>query len=212
MVDIHVQHVTYEDIVFKPSDEQIQADCHQPYAGHENGCANYGTTYGCPPHAPKLAEFKEILAAYTHFYLVYGEVELAGDPKQDKAIYATMQEHVDAFVNFMQDSIPDLFIIHGYGCHYCERVGVGKCTCPKKPCRHPGKRTYSLSVALDIVSTMNSAGISMEMNPARGTKVFRRIGFVASKLPVDIDERVKEFELDVPEQPATGGSRGKKSK
>ncbi len=194
MVDLHVKPITFDEIIFKASDEQIQADCHQPYAGHDSGCSSYGTTYGCPPHAPDLATFKSTLAKHKFFYLIYAEVELAGDARQDKVKYAEIQMHVDAFIEFLQDSVPGLFIIHGYGCHYCERVSEGKCTCPDEPCRHPEKRTYSLSVALDIVSTMNTAGISMDLNPAKGKKVFRRIGFVASKAPLEVEMLIKEFD------------------
>ncbi|MEX2684311.1 MAG: DUF2284 domain-containing protein [Candidatus Sigynarchaeota archaeon] len=194
MVELHVQPITYEGIVFKASDEQIRSDCHQPFSGHGSGCPNFGTTYGCPPHAPGLAAFKSTLAGYTHFYLVYAEVELSGNTLQDKGKYASIQVHVDAFINFVQDTVPGLFIIHGYGCHYCERVSEGKCTCPGEPCRHPDKRTYSLSVAIDIVATMNAAGISMEMNPAKGSRVYRRIGLVASKVPLDLAKLIHDFD------------------
>ena len=194
MVELHVRPITYEGIVFKASDEQIRSDCHQPFAGHDGGCPNYGTTYGCPPHAPGLATFKSMLVEHAHFYLVYAEVELARDALQDKAKYASIQMQVDSFIDFVQDSVPGLFIIHGYGCHYCERVSEGKCTCPGEPCRHPDKRTYSLSVAIDIVSTMNAAGIPMEMDPSKGSRRFRRIGFVASKAPLDFTRLIHDFE------------------
>jgi predicted metal-binding protein len=131
--------------------------------GHDNGCSNYGTTYGCPPHAPKLAAFKSILAEYKYFYLVYGEVELAGDPRKDKTKYADMQVHVDAFVEFLQDNVPGLFIIHGYGCHYCKRVSEGKCTCPDEPCRHPEKLTYSLCKTRCTTRARNA----LNVNPKR---------------------------------------------
>ncbi|MBN2151848.1 MAG: hypothetical protein JW839_10405 [Candidatus Lokiarchaeota archaeon] len=194
MVDLHVRPIAFDGIVFKQSDERIRADCHQPFAGLANGCPNYGTTYGCPPHAPDLAAFKSALAGYATFYLIYAEAELSGDAVQDKAKYASIQMHVDAFIDFMQDSIPGIFIIHGYGCHYCKRVSEGRCTCPDEPCRHPDKRTYSLSVALDIVATMNAAGIPMELDPAKGSRVYRRIGFVASKEDIDFNRLIKEFE------------------
>ncbi len=194
--NIHVTAIPFESIAFKESDEQVRRDCHQPYAGHDGGCPNFGKTYGCPPHAPDLETFKARLAEHAFFYLVHAEVALGPDATQEKPAYATIHLLVDAFMEFLQDKMQDLFIIHGYGCHYCERVNEGRCTCPDAPCRHPDKRTYSLSVALDIVSTMNAAGIPMEKNPLTGSKVFRRIAFVASKSPVNMEGLVKEFESD----------------
>ncbi len=194
MAELRVRPIAFDGIVFKASDEQIRSDCHQPYAGHDDGCPNFGTTYGCPPHAPDLAAFKSILAEHAHFYLVYAEAELASDPLQDKAKYAGIHMQVDAFIEFLQDNVPGIFLIHGYGCHYCERIMEGKCTCPSEPCRHPDKRTYSLSVAIDIVSTMNAAGIPMERDPAKGSRVYRRISFVASKVPLDFKKLIHDHD------------------
>ena len=197
MSRLHAKQVPLGGIVFKPSDEQVRADCLQPFAGHEEGCPNFGTTYGCPPYAPTIDEFKAILAEYRYFYLVYGEIVLGSDtidPAEDKTKYASLQLEVDSFIMFLQDTVENLFIIHGYGCHYCERVGEGSCACPDEPCRHPEKRTYSISVAFDIVATMNEAGIPMELNPADGSRVYRRIALVASKESLQFDQLFHEFE------------------
>ena len=198
MSSLHVKQIEYDGIAFKPSDEQVRADCLAPFAGHEDGCPNYGTTYGCPPHAPTVDEFKAMLAEYTCFYLVYGEVELGNEGDSDaageRAKYASMQMELDSFMLFLQDTIEDVFIIHGYGCHHCERVGEGACTCPDEPCRHPDKRTYSISVAFDIVATMNQAGIPMELDPSSGSRVYRRIAFVASREALDFDHLLEMFE------------------
>jgi predicted metal-binding protein len=197
MSPLQAMQISLDGIVFKPSDEQVRADCLAPFAGHELGCPNYGTTYGCPPYAPSIDEFKVILAEYRFYYLVYGEIVLGSDtvdPVEEKAKYAAMQLEVDSFIMFLQDTLENVFIIHGYGCHYCERVGEGSCACPDEPCRHPEKRTYSISVAFDIVATMNTAGIPMELNPADGSHVYRRISIVASKERLQFDRLFQEFE------------------
>jgi predicted metal-binding protein len=196
MTILQAKEISSDGIAFKPSDEQVRADCLQPFSGHDEGCPNYGTTYGCPPYAPTIDEFKAILAEYSHYYLVYGEVELSGDIEsaEEKAKYASMQLEVDSFIIFLQDTVENVFLIHGYGCHYCERIGEGNCACPDDPCRHPEKKTYSISVAFDIVETMNRAGIPMELNPTDGSRVYRRIAFVAYKDELQFDQLFLAFE------------------
>lgn len=196
-MDFHFKEIQFTDIVFKDSNESIIGTCNQPYAGNPEGCPNFGNSWGCPPHAPKLEEFKDMIKAYNHFYVIYLERQLEPGYQENKqqfnqvmVEYSLMNVMLNDFLDYLKKQDIEMLQVHGEGCKYCTKHGLGPCTCPDEPCPYPDNKSYSLSVAMDIIKTMNCVGIGAELDP---TKVLMRIGFVASKVPLKLDGLEKDF-------------------
>ncbi|MFX0099100.1 MAG: DUF2284 domain-containing protein [Candidatus Hodarchaeota archaeon] len=199
-MDFHFKEIDFKDIVFKDSNESIIETCTTPYSGNPDGCPNFGKTWGCPPHAPKLEEFKEKIRNYSHFYLVYLERKLEPGYQDNKRVfnqvmmeYGFMNVMLNDFMDHLAKENKEILHVHGEGCKYCTKHGIGSCTCPDAECRYPDKKSYSLSVALDIIKTMNGVGIGVELDPS---KVLMRIGFVVSKASLDFEQELKKFKSD----------------
>jgi predicted metal-binding protein len=195
---LHARRLEWSQIVFQPSNDAIHRNCKQPFKGNPAGCPNFGKTWGCPPNAPPLESFKDRLETFAGFHVVYLETRLVeGYAKSSKGMakakqsFFTMTLALEAFMEYFHDRFPDALIIHGEGCHYCERHGKGACSCPGAPCKYPALMTYSLSVALDIFATMANLGIVMDKE---SLSLVRRIGFVATKQAVDMDGIITAFQ------------------
>ncbi|MBD3188944.1 hypothetical protein GF325_19105 [Candidatus Bathyarchaeota archaeon] len=184
-MDVTIIKLGFDQIAFKESNAAIRAACKTPFRNHPNGCDNFGKTWGCPPHAPDLSNFKQKLNGFNHFYFIILEMALITGYDQNvlalrrtRKAYKLLNSKLVSILNSLKARNQPLLVIQGEGCEYCKRNGLGDCTCPQLPCRYPQELTYSLSVAFDTFATLEKAGISIQADPT--TRLFR-IGFVASR-------------------------------
>lgn len=60
--------------------------CVQQYPGHPRGCPNFGKKAGCPPAAPRLADFFDLSGPC---YCIYNVFDLAGHVERMRAAHPT---------------------------------------------------------------------------------------------------------------------------
>lgn len=190
-MDVTFIAVTPGDLVFQASDDAIRARCLSPFSGHPGGCPHFGKAWGCPPHAPSLAEFKARISSFPHLHFIVVTIDMVDRatgkqlPRAEvSGAFAAASEAVTAVADAVLDGVPGALVVNGEGCTRCTRLGLGACTCPASPCRLPGRLSYSLSVAFAVHETLARRGIDMDM--AR-TGLVRRVALVATPVPVDLD-------------------------
>jgi predicted metal-binding protein len=186
-----ITRIDFDWIAFQPSDDAMRTSCTQSFAGHEDGCPNYGKTWSCPPNCPSLDEMKARLGDRRAFYIIQLQASLPANYKKNAAkmkdvqvMYKHMDETLEACLDALVEKMPGAIALFASPCNVCEKEGIGSCTCPDVPCRDPSRMHYSLSShGIDTFATMVNAGISVETNPETTVS---RIGMLCTKEDVNI--------------------------
>ena len=141
-------------------DYTVRDLCRQPYPGHPKGCPHYGKKKECPPQAPLLEDFIDILQP--HYFIVL---------KCSRNRRCNSQENTseDQFRSYWNDTLEE--ILHEY-IHEFQKD-------------HPGTvfTFHPSAVGVDVLETARNVGIPLEENPE---KVFYKIVFIGYPVVQDI--------------------------
>lgn len=141
-------------------DYTVRDLCRQPYPGHPKGCPNYGKKKECPPQAPLLEDFIDILQP--HYFIVLTCIRNRCHNNQENT-------SEDQFRSYWNDTLEE--ILHEYIQEFQKD--------------HPGTvfTFHPSAVGVDVLETARNVGISLEENPE---KVFYKIVLIGYPVVQDI--------------------------
>ncbi len=144
-------------------DYSVRDLCRQPYPGHPKGCPNYGKKKECPPQAPLLEDFIDILQP--HYFLVLECIRNGCRNNQEN----TLEEA--QFRSYWNDTLEE--ILHEYIQEFQKD--------------HPGTvfTFHPSAVGVDVLETARNVGITLEENPE---KVFYKIVLIGYPVVRDLSE------------------------
>ena len=114
-------------------------------------CGKYDRCWTCPPACGTVEECAQRAGRYRLGLIVQTTGQLSDSFDYD-GMMSLKKRHQDTFLKFvqyLQESFPNLLALGAGGCAVCE-----SCTYPDSPCRHPSKAVSSMEAYGLLVSEL----------------------------------------------------------